>query len=159
MTPEGRLQLHADEGSRSRAYVDVTGNVSIGVGRNLTGKGLADSEIAMLLSNDIRDAETALAGYTWFGVIEPVRLDVCAMMVFNLGATGFASYRHMQAALAAGDWQGAADQLWDSGAARLLETRYRRFWWAMVTASWSPADWSLTDGLGRKRDASNWPMH
>ncbi len=45
--------LTRHEGRRAFPYTDTAGRLTIGVGRNLTDRGLADDEIDLLLANDI----------------------------------------------------------------------------------------------------------
>jgi lysozyme len=42
------------EGHRAFAYYDIVGKLTIGVGRNLTDRGLSDDEINLLFINDMR---------------------------------------------------------------------------------------------------------
>ncbi len=142
MTPEGNARLISDEGKQRFGYIDTVGKMTVGIGRNLTDKGLSDQEIMFLYSNDVTECTNDLHdNYSWFPKLTAVRQDVCINMRFNLGAGGFAEFKQMHAALAGADFATAAVQLWNSQAARLLPNRYRRLYWAMLTGSWQGEAW------------------
>ena len=101
-----QLELHEDR--RKKAYTDEYGNVTVGVGRNLTGKGLSDAEIDFLLSNDIDEVLADLETFPWWASLDPVRQMVVADMRFNLGPTRFRFFKRMLTALGEGDYQKAA---------------------------------------------------
>lgn len=103
-----REQLIAHEGRRAKPYVDTVGKITIGCGRNLTDKGLTDSEIMRLLDGDIDECLTDLMSFPWF-----LRLDGCRQRAlvdfrFNVGRAGFRGFPKFIAAMAAGDHIGAA---------------------------------------------------
>lgn len=79
-----QLELH--EGRRERAYRDSLGNITVGVGRNLTGKGLSENEIDYLLANDIDETIANLNHYCpWWQQMTENRQLVLADMCFNMG--------------------------------------------------------------------------
>ncbi len=122
-TPELRAELVRDEGLRAKAYTDTTGNLSIGVGRNLNAIGLRPDEIALLLSNDIAEAIAGLdAGAAWWRELDAVRGRVLVNMAFNLGWPGLAEFHTFLAAMQRGDWVAAG--------AAMQESR----WWRQVGA-------------------------
>src|ERR1700689_378420 len=57
MTPEAKAKLKnmlvQDEGCKNFPYTDITGNLSIGVGRNLITRGISTNEALYLLDDDI----------------------------------------------------------------------------------------------------------
>src|SRR6266481_3495567 len=76
------LILH--EGRRHQAYYDTKGIITIGVGRNLTGSGLSNDEIDLMLENDIEYFYKFLDGnYPWFKSLSEARqvalVDMCFM--------------------------------------------------------------------------------
>ena len=131
------LVMH-HEGVRKRAYDDATGKVlkpnqtlkgrlTIGYGRNLTDRDLADSEIEMLLNNALRrcQREGEKLGPWWQGLNAP-RRAVIVDCLFCLGRPRFLRFRKMRAALAVGDYQEASVQLLDSKFGRTHGTRVLR---------------------------------
>ena len=83
-------QLILHEGLRLKPYADTVGKLTIGVGRNLTDRGITREESLYLLDNDItrvtREVKLALP---WFDGLDPVRRKVVLDMSFNMG-TGIA---------------------------------------------------------------------
>lgn len=151
-TIEDQLILH--EGLYLEPYVCPGGYWTVGVGRNLEGKPLTDAEqqyvlgcsglepeqvIAILrergiskdealflLANDIEDAIKDLSNFDWFEDLDPVRKKVVIDMRFNLGPTRFRQFKRMIAALAAGDYKAAADEMVDSAWYHQVGNRSKR---------------------------------
>jgi lysozyme len=48
-------QLTTHEGLRLKPYLCPAGKLTIGIGRNLEGKGITKQEAVMLLENDIQE--------------------------------------------------------------------------------------------------------
>lgn len=114
----GRFYVYDDAtGKELKTGDTLRGNASVGTGRNLTDRGISDSERAFMLSNDIADAVTFLAGYPWFEKCPPAIQDVLVCLAFNLGHAGFAEFHDAIAALAEGDYPKAADAFGNSKAA------------------------------------------
>lgn len=114
-----QLELH--EGRRRFPYTDTVGKLSIGVGRNLTDKGLRDDEIDYLLMNDIQECRTDLQTFPWFRTLDPVRQQALGDFRFNLGAAGFRKFTQMIAALEAKDYARAARSMKASRWARQVQ--------------------------------------
>lgn len=146
MTPAGIAQLASDEGEELFPFDDSTGgrimrgpsggNVTIGIGRNLSSSGITAAEVQVLFANDIAWCEATLE-VSGLGVLrnsQPVWWDVLVMVEFNTGdAMGF---HQMLSAMEAGNASEAADQLLASSAARELPTRYSRMATAIRAGSW-----------------------
>ena len=108
------VQLH--EGRRAFPYRDTVGKLTIGVGRNLTDRGLEEDEIDLLLANDIAIAAAACAeifGPGFAGMSAP-RRHALISMAFNMGGARLAGFRRMRAALEIDDWTTAAAEALDS---------------------------------------------
>ncbi|MEK9553085.1 MAG: hypothetical protein VW446_07460, partial [Alphaproteobacteria bacterium] len=102
--------LTRHEGRRTHPYVDTAGKLTIGVGRNLTDRGLSGGEIDLLLANDIVMARAAcrrLYGDD-FDTAAPARRQALVSMAFNLGQTRLAGFVRFRAAVMRGDWDLAA---------------------------------------------------
>jgi len=112
-----KVMLVQHEGKRPRLYDDGRGNLTIGVGRNLTACELSDDEIALMLDNDInrvwRDCSTQLAGYG-FNALDDDRQHVLLDMTFNLGVAGVLKFQKMLAAIARRDFDAAATEMLNS---------------------------------------------
>ena len=111
-----RTLLEDHEGRRAFAYRDTVGKLTIGVGRNLTDRGLEEGEIDRLLANDIAVAAAACAdifGPDFRGWPQS-RRHALISMAFNMGGPRLAGFRRMRAAIAANDWTAAAAEALDS---------------------------------------------
>jgi len=105
------------EGRRSHIYTDAVGKLTIGVGRNLTDRGLSDDEIDYLLANDIKIAKSIcidLVGDAVFRQASAKRQHALISMAFNMGKPRLDGFVKMIAAIKAGDWDRAADEALNS---------------------------------------------
>lgn len=118
-----RIQLAKHEGSRPFVYDDCTGKPigegtfvrgipTIGIGRNLSAKGLSEDEIRYLLDNDINDcAVHAHSKYSWFTQLDSVRQNAVMELLFNLGPTKFAGFKKFINFMNEGRWAQAGEEL------------------------------------------------
>ena len=105
------------EGRRSHIYTDTVGKLTIGVGRNLTDRGLSDDEIDYLLANDIKIAKGIcidLFGDAVFRQASAMRQHALISMAFNMGKPRLGDFVKMIAAIKAGDWDRAVDEALNS---------------------------------------------
>ncbi len=112
-------------GLRLQAGDTIKGNVGIGVGRNLTAKGISPEESLTLLSDDIGEVLDDLENFAWWSDLSENRQLALADMHFNLGAHGFRGFKNMVHALAVKDYPAASRAMLDSQAARELPSRYK----------------------------------
>lgn len=131
-------QLRRDESERQYAYDDASGktlvkggtlqaNLTIGVGRNLSAKGISQKERDFLLDNDIQDATVALeANWPWAMELDDARKGAMLNLVFNMGAHALSGFPKFLAAMQAADWQTAKAELLDSAAAHEEPERIQR---------------------------------
>lgn len=104
-----RQQLIAHEGLRLTPYRCTAGALTIGVGRNLEGRGITAQEAMYLLDNDIKACLDDLATFAWFGRLNAVRQRALLDMRFQLGPAGFRSFTRTLAAVDRADYAAAAD--------------------------------------------------
>lgn len=117
-------QLKIHEGCETHPYTDTVGKITIGVGRNLTDRGLSDDEIALLLMNDLRIVESELdAVLPWWHRLTHNRQAVLIDMMFNLGRPRFLQFKKFLAALSENDYETAAAEMLDSRWARQVGNR------------------------------------
>lgn len=110
-----RAQLEMDEGRRLKPYRDTVGKLTIGIGRNLDDVGISNEEADMLLEHDLARVEGDLLGeLPWVAGLDSVRKQVLANMAFNLGMRTLLMFRGTLAAIKAGDYAKAANQMMDS---------------------------------------------
>jgi lysozyme len=106
------VRLAREEGRRQFPYVDSVGKLSIGVGHNLTDKGLPEAIIDALLVYDIAEAEADLdRDVPWWHELDDVRAAALADLCFNLGITALLTFKETLALIHAGDWPAVADHL------------------------------------------------
>lgn len=108
-------ELTQDEGRRDKPYVDTTGHTTIGIGRNISSKGLSDPEIDFLFANDVAACVGTLDHeIPWWRDLPAPQQRVMLNMCFNLGWTKLSEFRHFLAAMMDHDWPDAAGDLEDS---------------------------------------------
>jgi len=117
-------QLKKHEGFRGTPYLDTTGNLTIGYGRNLTANPLTEDEASFLLTQDIHRHTIELAqAYPVVQEISAVRHDALINMAFNLGLPRLQKFRRMWSAITFRDWDQAAKEALDSKWAKQVGSR------------------------------------
>ncbi len=108
-------EIKRDEGEELFPYEDTVGKITIGVGRNLTDRGISEAEASILLNNDIQIVEDELSRKApwWTDLPEPAQRGLANMCV-NLGWSRLSEFRNMLQALQDGDYNRAADEALDS---------------------------------------------
>jgi len=133
-------QLRHDEGVVPHAYTDSEGYLSIGCGRlidRVKGGRLSSDEIEFLLNNDIdRTAYRLSHDFKWFDDLNDVRKEVLINMAFNLGMTGFKTFKLMISAIERSDWVDAAREGLDSRWSGQVGDRAIRLMQALRTGQW-----------------------
>ena len=130
-------QLIRDEGTRLKPYMDTTGHVTIGFGRNLTDVGISLAEAEYLLDHDIARASADLqAALPWTVNLNEPRRAALINMSFNLGITGLLAFHKMLAACQAGDWTQAGFEALNSEWARQVGPRAYRLSRQLETGAW-----------------------
>lgn len=120
-------QLEIDEGRRSKLYKCSAGKWSVGVGRNIEDRGLRDSEIDLMLDNDIAEAiQTARKLFPSFDRLSDVRKAVLVNMSFQMGETRLSGFKGVRAAVEAQAWPQAAAEMLDSQWAQQTPKRATR---------------------------------
>jgi lysozyme len=93
--------------------------IKIGVGRNLSHRGLDPSEIDFLFEHDLKIAIAAIKSFVSnFSDLHSSFQTALVSLAFNLGSNGLSEYRKLQQALLCLDYQEAAIQVLDSKWAR-----------------------------------------
>jgi len=115
------LVLH--EGYRKFPYPDTEGNITIGIGYNLTDRGLPDAWINQQYEEDVNYFCSRLnEDYPWFKHLTPARQMVLINMCF-MGYKKIAGFKQMIKALEKGDYKTAAVEMLDSQWAREVKGR------------------------------------
>jgi lysozyme len=141
-------QLRRDEAEKQFAYDDadgstllkgstLKGNLSIGVGRNLSAKGISPKEQDFLLNNDIQDAMIALeANFGWALNLDTVRKGAVLNLLFNMGAHALLGFPKFIAAMQQSDWATAKAELLNSAADHEEPQRIQRLALQVETGFW-----------------------
>jgi lysozyme len=122
-----RAELMGDEGKVLRVYDDATGkpivkgsivqgNPSIGIGRNLAGRGISDSEAELMLGNDCDQGEIDLLPLLpWLKDLSTNRQAAIYCLYFNLDEGNpkrfIATWPNFLAQMQGGEFGAAADNL------------------------------------------------
>lgn len=104
--------LKQHEGFRSRTYLCPAGYWTVGYGRNLESRGVTEAEATYLLTNDVDECTAQLrARFEYFQDLDPIRQAILVDMAVNMGIGSLARFLRMHAAIAAGDYERAADEM------------------------------------------------
>jgi len=130
-------QLIRDEGLKLYPYRDTVGKITIGVGRNLTDDGISNEEAIVLLEDDIaRTKAQVLSLCPWITSLSDARAGVLYNMAFNMGVNGLSQFVHFLAAMQAGNWTEAADQMKNSAWYTEVPKRANRLIQQLETDQW-----------------------
>ena len=117
-------QLVRHEGLRLTVYDCPAGYKTIGVGRNLEGKGITKEEALYLLENDISYfTEQLRDNLEWFDDIPEEKQQILINMAFNLGVAGLMNFKNMLSAVEEGRWADASTEMLDSKWAQQVGVR------------------------------------
>ena len=123
-------ELSREEGYRAHCYTCSAGAHTVGFGRNIDedagGLGISEEEAEYLLKNDIQRSIEECEKLDWFADLTPSRQAVIIHLCFWIGYPRLLKFQKMAAALAAGDYDTAADELLDSKLARDIPGRANR---------------------------------
>lgn len=128
-----KVDLLRDEGCELKPYVDTVGKITIGIGRNLSDRGITLEEAKHLLENDISAVIIELDHkLPWWRALPEHKGRALANMAFNLGLPRLLEFREMLSALEAGEWHRAGDEALNSKWAAQVGDRAMRiaaeFW-------------------------------
>jgi len=117
-------RLIVEEGLRLKPYVDTVGKVTIGVGRNLTDKGINRRIAFLLLEEDVDEALAECVKHipSWDKLTDSRRLVLCDMM-FNMGWPVLSQFHNLLDAVQLGDWARASASMLGSKWARQVGER------------------------------------
>lgn len=111
---ELKALLRKHEGWRNKPYIDTVGKMTIGCGRNLSDRGLDDSEIMFLLEKDIvitmADLLSIFPNFMDFSD----RRRMALISLAFIGKERLLTFKKMIQAIKGGDWHKAADEVIDS---------------------------------------------
>ena len=121
---EMRALIRKHEGVSQFPYVDTVVKITIGVGRNLSDRGLEPAEINFLFEQDINIALiTAKSFLSNFSELHHNCQVAIVSMAFNLGSNKLATFKKQKQALISLDYKEAALQAMDSKWAKQVGNR------------------------------------
>lgn len=137
MTPEMltklRQSLIAHEGYKKFPYTDSVGKVTIGIGYNLTDRGLPDEWINHQFESDVGYFYSQMmCDFPWFRELNIDRQIILCDMAF-MGYKHFLSFKKMIAALEEKDYHRAALEMLNSKWADQVKGRATQLASAMIT--------------------------
>lgn len=107
-------ELEEDEGRRNKPYADTLGLTSIGIGRNLTGRGISDDEIDYLFHNDVElCADIMDRNIPWWRTLPPTKQRVMINLCF-MGWASFSQFHKFLTYMQVGRWIDASHELENS---------------------------------------------
>lgn len=138
MTPSDfsllRQSIKNDEGLRLLPYVDVSGKLTIGYGRNLSDNGINQLEAGEMLDQDLtRHVSDLLRAFPFVDMLDSTRQVVLANMCFNMGIGRLSKFVLMWDAIKHGDYQMAATEMLNSVWATQVGKRATRLAAAMAS--------------------------
>ncbi len=126
MTPDILAKLKRSlvehEGHANFPYTDSLGKITIGIGYNLSDRGLPDEWVNLQYSQDVLYFYNQLDGFPWFKELNSDRQIILIDMAF-MGWKKFLGFRRMIAALEAHDYNDAANEMLDSKWADQVKSR------------------------------------
>jgi len=130
-------QLLRDEGIRLKPYQDTVGKWTIGVGRNLSDKGISEEEARVLLEDDVEEVSRGLLkALPWYTDLNEARQGVLENMAFNLGLAGLLAFHNTLTLMEKGDFDGAATAMLASRWATQVKDRAERLADQLRSGEW-----------------------
>ena len=119
-----RTFIAQEEGFKQFPYKCSEDKLTIGIGRNLEDVGLSKEEVIFLYEADERSAIAGASSLVnEFEWLSDARKIALVSMVFQMGKTGVSKFKNMIAAINAGDFHEAANQMLESKWARQTPNR------------------------------------
>ena len=127
-----KANIKEAEGLRLYPYRDSTGHLTIGYGRCLEN-GISKAEAEIMLEADLYHASDQYLRIPCGKIkyLNQNRRRVIVEMIFNLGLGGVLKFKKMWAAIIAGDFDLAAEEMLDSRWARQVKGRAVRMAYEM----------------------------
>lgn len=116
-------RLTRTEGRRNKPYVDTVGKVTIGIGHNLTDKGIPDSMVEELFKLDIGEAASGAETLAVYNKLDPIRQTVLVDMIFNMGLEDLKQFVNTLSCISRSDYEGASNNMLSSKWAQQVGSR------------------------------------
>lgn len=124
---KAKKQLILHESEELKLYKDTVGKYTIGIGRNLSDRGITKEESEFLFTTDynlvIKELDRNLS---WWKNLDEVRQRVLFDMCFNLGVTKLLAFKNTLEAIRTGRYDDAAAGMLNSLWAKQVKGRATR---------------------------------
>ena len=117
-----RRSLLLHEGFHQHGYLDSLGNYTIGIGYNISERGMPDSWINQQYADDVNYFYNQLCSFSWFQDLNDDRQVVLVDMAF-MGWRRFLEFKDMIECLSRHDYAGAAREMLASVWAKQVKKR------------------------------------
>ena len=114
--------IKQDEGLKLETYVDTTGHLTVGWGRNLQN-GIRLDEAELMFQNDLTQTVNELLQQPWYGSLPHNVQNALINMNFNLGITKLLEFKDMITALEHKNYRAAAQAALNSLWAKQVPNR------------------------------------
>lgn len=136
MTPDMALKLKRSlvlhESRENFPYIDTVGKITIGIGYNLSDRGIDDAWIDTQYQADVNFFLSKFSEFDWWDMLNTDRQIVLIDMAF-MGWKKFLEFEKLIDALAAGDYDAAAREMLNSEWAQQVKGRATLLSNAMLT--------------------------
>jgi lysozyme len=114
------------EGFRANAYQDTEGVWTIGYGTNLQELKITEGLGRVWMKEALAQAQKEAEQFGWFHNLGRARRNVIVEMIYNLGLPRFNTFQRLKGALAARNYEKAAEEMLDSKWAEQVGRRAER---------------------------------
>jgi len=132
-----RLEIEADEGCKYEIYLDHLGLPTCGIGHLVkesdeehgaeVGTEVSEERVAELFEQDVQvTLDECERLYSGFSELPEEVQHILANMMFNMGRPRLSGFKKFNAAIAAGEWEEAAEEMIDSRWYRQVTNRADR---------------------------------
>lgn len=132
-----RLEIEADEGCKYEIYLDHLGLPTCGIGHLViendpehgqeVGTEVSEERVAELFESDVEiTLDECRRLYSGFDELPEEVQHILANMMFNMGRPRLSGFKKFNAAIAAGEWEEAAEEMIDSRWYRQVTNRADR---------------------------------
>ena len=132
-----REEIEADEGCKYEIYLDHLGLPTFGIGHLVTendpehgqpvGTEVSEERVAEVFESDIEvTLDECERLYSGFSELPEEVQHILANMMFNMGRPRLSGFKKFNAAIAAGEWQEASEEMIDSRWYRQVTNRAER---------------------------------
>lgn len=129
--------IRLNEKEKLFPYKDTVGKLTIGIGHNLTDKGISRAVSAMIFQEDLDEAKSTLfKAFPWVTKLDEVRYAALVDMTFNMGINSLKKFVTSMPFIRDGNYKQAAITLRKSLWYRQTESRGVKITKMIETGEW-----------------------